>query len=725
MVSFSYVGNGLWRRGIPRRPPKSFNVKVMNTSPQSKTHRAAICLAALALLACASSAALAQQAKLINRPLTPSDRTSYKLPATTELSTGLDTVGVGTAIYLEALVVKGTPVNDIAWSLSSVPAGSTAAFAASPLGADIPSWEPAEQMEYDIAGRQVLVPDKNGQYTVVATVTSGTNSLVLSTVFTAANYAGVGLVDGNDVSTGRQCAVCHAGSIADDKVTPWSKTPHASMLTLAIDGLKSDHYSSNCISCHTVGFDTTATAINNGFDDVQKKLGWAFPTNLVAGNWAAMPMDLKQVSNIQCENCHGPGSEHRGGPAKIDVSFSAGTCAVCHSSGSNHIKPQEWVNSKHATAPREESKDCAGCHSGIGFIDRLAGASTVRTNYAAITCVTCHDPHDASNPSQLRSPGVVTLKDTSKAGGATVIASAGKGAMCMQCHMSRRDAATYVTTATPNNRFGPHHGPQADMLAGVNAITYGLSIPSSAHGLVVSNTCVTCHMQTVASTNAAFLKAGGHTFNMSCDTGTNTLDMVAACQGCHGPSATSFDVARVDYDGNGFVEGVQTEVKGLMTQLSMLLPPLGKAKLTVSEVGSGITTNYTTAQRKAVYNLLFVMEDKSYGVHNTAYAVGLLKASIADLGGGSSIGGSVAELNTAIANYFAKSTNYIANPVSLGQGMFQLGVDDNLVGWNLGVQVSSDLTTWTNLPTGAVPVYQFIDPDATNAQMRFYRLRFP
>ena len=37
------------------------------------------------------------------------------------------------------------------------------------------------------------------------------------------------------------------------------------------------------------------------------------------------------------------------------------------------------------------------------------------------------------------------------------------------------------------------------------------------------------------------------------------------------------------------------------------------------------------AQLEAAYNWAFVKEDKSLGVHNTAYAVGLLKASIADL----------------------------------------------------------------------------------------------
>jgi len=318
--------------------------------------------------------------------------------------------------------------------------------------------------------------------------------------------------------------------------------------------------------------------------------------------------------------------------------------------------------------------------------------------------------------------------DKSRPGGATVINNAGKGQMCMQCHMSRRDAVTYVVSTAANNRFGPHHGPQTDMLMGVNAITYDKVIPSSGHGSLVTNTCVTCHMQSVAAKDAAFTHAGGHTFNMSYDDGTNApIHMVGACKTCHGSQITSFDMARVDYDGDGAVEGVQTEVKGLITQLSMLLPPLGTVKMTVNEISSGVTTNYTLAQKKALYNLLFVVEDGSYGIHNTAYAVGLLKASIADLnpGGGSTpIGNTVTEVNAAIAKYFASSTNIISNPVSLGKGAFQLGID-NLIGWNLGVQASSDLMTWTNLPTGALPVYQFVDPDATNAQKRFYRLRFP
>lgn len=697
----------------------------MKTPHLSNANKTLMHSAAVALLVLTSSGAIGQTPQIITRPLSPQDLTDYKLPATTQVSGGLSTIGLGTPAYLDAQVLKGTTVSNVVWALASKPAGSTAVLAPSPLGANVPSFEPADRLAYDIAGRQLLIPDVKGQYTITATVTAGTNTMVLTNVITAGTYVGIGNIDGATPTNNRQCAQCHDGGLTPDKITPWSKTGHGKMLTEGIDGILSSSYKASCISCHTTGYNTAATAKNGGFDDVAASLGWTFPTVLTNGNWAALPSALKQVSNIQCESCHGPGSEHGGNPSKISVDFGAGNCAQCHSSGTHHIKPQEWVNSGHAIAPREESASCAGCHSGIGFIDRVSGATNVRTNYAAVTCATCHDPHDATNPHQLRAQSSVRLLDTSKAGGPTVVTTGGKGALCMQCHMSRRDAVSYVTTATANNRFGPHHGPQTDMLMGVNAITYGQSIPSSAHGQVVADTCVACHMQTVDPTNSVFLHAGGHTFAVS-GTATNnaTVQLVAACQGCHGPSVTTFDMARVDYDGNGVIQGVQTEVKGLVSQLSALLPPLGQPKLTVSAVSSAITTNYTAAQRKAVYNLLFVLEDGSYGIHNTAYAVGLLKASIADLGGNTGNTGSVTDVNSAIANYFATSTTYLTNPDALGAGWFQLGIT-NLVGWKLGVQASSDLVTWTNLPTAAMPVYQFNDPAAASAQQRFYRFRYP
>ena len=74
------------------------------------------------------------------------------------------------------------------------------------------------------------------------------------------------------------------------------------------------------------------------------------------------------------------------------------------------------------------------------------------------------------------------------------------------------------------------------------------------------------------------------------------------------------------------IDGVQTEVQHLLDKLALQLPPVGKPKTALS-----IDSTWTRPQLAAAYNWQFVKEDGSFGIHNTAYAVGLLKASIADL----------------------------------------------------------------------------------------------
>jgi hypothetical protein len=166
------------------------------------------------------------------------------------------------------------------------------------------------------------------------------------------------------------------------------------------------------------------------------------------------------------------------------------------------------------------------------------------------------------------------------------------------------------------------------MLAGANGYTYGKDIPSSAHREVVQDSCVACHLQNVSGSHPAFGQVGGHTFRPGWDSGTpndpsDDVHLTASCVDCHG-SVTTFDFKRLDYNGDGVVEGVQTEVKSLIDQLGRLLPPLGSPDV-------AITSAYTRQQLRAAFNWEFVHEDGSHGVHNVSYAVGLLKASIADL----------------------------------------------------------------------------------------------
>jgi cytochrome c551/c552 len=163
---------------------------------------------------------------------------------------------------------------------------------------------------------------------------------------------------------------------------------------------------------------------------------------------------------------------------------------------------------------------------------------------------------------------------------------------------------------------------------GTNAITYGKEIPSAAHGDAVADTCVTCHMQTVASTDPSLGHVGGHTFELAWAGNATTKgeELVAACQTCHGPDVTTINFPSFDYDGDGVIDGVQTEVQHILNKLALMLPPVGQPKTSLT-----IDSTWTQPQLKAAYNWLFVTNDGSLGVHNTAYTVGLLQASIDDL----------------------------------------------------------------------------------------------
>ena len=611
-----------------------------------------------------SAKASGELPRLVPRALAYREITLGGMPSTTWASGGLWTVGKGETIYLQAEVLKSSVVTGVDWTLTSVPLNSTASIGSDVLPATLGLVTPGDAAVYSIAGRKTLIPDLDGQYGIKAVVHTTKGDITLTAQATAGVYVGVGReldAAGNTVSKNAkwpQCALCHA---VTDKIDEWQKTGHATKLIREISGLGSDHYGPSCVKCHTVGYNSTPSVQNGGFDDVAKLLNWTFPVDgsnppkpiLAPASWADMPPALKNVSNIQCENCHGAGSQHQGDAQLISVAQDVGVCAQCHDQPANHAKVAEWRLSGHAnavtspTGPGRES--CAQCHSTTGFMDYVAGKPEAerRTSYAGITCSTCHDPHSDANPGQLRTVANVTLRN------GEVITDGDNGKLCMNCHMSRVDVATYVATSAGSSRFGPHHGPQTDMIAGTNAVEYGKFIPSTQHLVAVGEACMGCHMQNLAGDATAvppippdpayasyltgpaperYTHAGGHTWKMTWDKNAtpddvaDDIDETRVCSNCHGAVAKFDKPTRKDFDGNGVAEGVQTEIGNLLTELGMLLPPIGQPTVT-------ITSAYTKQQLKAAFNYQFVVEDKSQGVHNAAYAAGILKASIEDLNG--------------------------------------------------------------------------------------------
>jgi hypothetical protein len=561
--------------------------------------------------------------RLVVRALTNGDISTYQLPSTTQNSGGLNTVGLGEPLYLEVQVdisYTASQVSPVVWSLTTKPATSTAALVASPLGSNVPIAEPSDRLAYQVAGRQLLRPDVHGIYVVSATVTAGSaGSTTVAQTYIAGTYVGISA-----------CKTCHNGGLATVMVPSWSQTAHASIFTGGVNGVDGSEYGANCIPCHTVGYDANSTVQDGGFSALASQLSWKLPSVLQAGNFAAMPAALQNVANIQCENCHGPGSEHAnygGDTVAISVPTNTGACSQCHDEPSHHIKSAAWANSMHAVTTTDPAGNatCVGCHTGTAFIARMNGATITDTTYHSIDCYTCHEPHGLTAPANdshlIRNMKSATL------GNGVQVTTAGEGILCMQCHQARVNAATYVDSTAGSAHYGPHEGPQADMLMGTNGYTYGANIPSSAHQYVVQNTCVDCHMQTVASTDPAFLNAGDHTFKTTyAPTGKAAEDLVAACQTCHGPEVTSFNFPLFDYNGDGVINGVQSEVQSLMDQLSTMLPPNNSVKTSLT-----IDSTWTKSQLEAAYNWQFVNNDGSRGIHNTAYAVGLLKASIANL----------------------------------------------------------------------------------------------
>jgi hypothetical protein len=449
------------------------------------------------------------------------------------------------------------------------------------------------------------------------------------------------------------CASCHGTSPQvglKDIVTPWSQTGHATFFQRSVDGLTSSYYNEGCVSCHTVGYNKSPLAVNSGFDDVQAVTGWKFPAIKQLGNFAAMPAALKNLANISCESCHGPGSQH---PGVESTSLDVAVCATCHQDGHYHNRPKQWSLGPHGNdddylvASEEEAPNpsCAKCHSPTSFVDYLKGKPLTRLEAGRLTCQGCHDPHNATSyPHQVRIYDDVTLDDSVYPENPPKLTGQGTSALCMFCHNARRGPPpSYVSSGSNGTRL-PHESTAVDTLLGirfqtnvqviVSGVTNSIAtvaLENSAHSGVAK--CVDCHMHQGSNT------VGDHTFSM-----TDRLSgegNIAACAPCHDGVDPVKDLDHIsviragvpnggDYDGDGVVYGVQTELNGVMHHLEQKMIATG---LIPGEPGPSRWTGYSTnatvraVQRTAAWNQFMIERDLSRAVHNTALTIRILQWS--------------------------------------------------------------------------------------------------
>lgn len=290
------------------------------------------------------------------------------------------------------------------------------------------------------------------------------------------------------------------------------------------------------------------------------------------------------------------GSTGATGPPGVDATVA---CQACHdAAGTVNAKLIQWTASGHGIGESWEyagaRNNCTSCHSGTGFVAwTAAGGSTSDTvadvNNTPIDCRACHQIHTTYTGADF---ALTTTAPVALITDATKVYDAGDSNLCAGCHQARRAAGGAAVTST---HYGPHHGPQANMFLGVS----GYGDPQEVSPHYTDNGCVTCHM--AADTGH---DEGGHAFTASLE----------GCQSCHEGLDT---MDRHD---------VQTEIKALLADLNELLEGTG-----AFHDGHPVVGDFTEDIVGAVYNYMFVLEDYSYGVHNSYYAKYLLEKSIADL----------------------------------------------------------------------------------------------
>ena len=277
-------------------------------------------------------------------------------------------------------------------------------------------------------------------------------------------------------------------------------------------------------------------------------------------------------------------------------------CFGCHSDQDTRLvaAEEQYARSQHASGENIDRNysTCVNCHVSEGFVARVTGVELPVSNPTAIHCFTCHAPHTNSDLS-LRITEPQPLQDGTEF-------DLGSANICVACHQSRRNVNTYVVAPVElEERWGPHHSVQGDMLIGSNGYEYDFyQYERTNHRGATSNGCLDCHF--AATSN---YRLGGHSFNMTWEDQEHT----AGCLPCHEIDAFD-DVVRVQT----VTDSLVVELRSLLFNANLIDDEDLPLEVTVADADSA----------GAVWNFLMAHDDRSEGVHNRKYIQGLLESSI-------------------------------------------------------------------------------------------------
>ncbi|MEA4811819.1 MAG: cytochrome c3 family protein [Anaerolineaceae bacterium] len=328
-------------------------------------------------------------------------------------------------------------------------------------------------------------------------------------------------------------------------------------------------------------------------------------------------------------------------------------------SAHNDIKGEAF---SHWNKPAKEGEEpavpptCAKCHSTAGFVDFLGGDKTEAGKVdnpapimQGVQCAACHNSASADYK-DVAFPSGVILKDQ------------GRQAVCMTCHQGMSagvavDKNKLVVAAgtgaddtvlEKSSLVAPHYFHAAAVHAGTDAKsgyeyqgkTY---VGTFQHDEKVNN-CTECH-----DPHSLWIKHAEGSKDSLCST-------------CH-QNVKSYEDYRkvpgkVDYDGDGQVEPVAEEIKGVEALLEASIAKYSAEKLgkplgffydaypyayndtnadgKIDETEAKFPNAYNTFSPrllKACFNLMFSHKEPGAYVHNAKYVLQLMYDSIEDLGG--------------------------------------------------------------------------------------------
>jgi hypothetical protein len=330
-----------------------------------------------------------------------------------------------------------------------------------------------------------------------------------------------GMVGYANVETGQTvCGNCHAQPQA-----MWSGTNHSH----AWESLQeSGHAQEFCEGCHTVSELGNAATEPSGYTSTGSA----------------------RFEDVQCESCHGAGSEHMSDPASSQPTPSLAVlatdgsylnCAECHN-GTHHPFVEQWSLSGHSQVIgfAADRPECAGCHRGQGTLLEWG----VRADYVEkfseeplpVVCSVCHSAHDATFAGQVRFPVETTSIELH---------------LCARCHNRR-------SVPDPNSSHGLEpHSPESELVKGEAGwfppgADFAPGTIITSHGSDANPTlCAKCHVESFTITDPDTgdfeFQAVGHTFQAipcldengipngatDCALSTTARSYAGCANGCH------------------------------------------------------------------------------------------------------------------------------------------------------------------------------------------------